>query len=178
MKQQVNKQTGEIIEPEKKLGQMITIRTIRPNGKLRIQTSYEFCPSLTEPIGALDTDINYLVKKYKPDELALYLAARTAHKEEIAKGHGHDYSQEPDRQEALNQMYASKKAYEKLPKSLRDEFPTYLEFLKFIDNPQNEKILLETGILTVQQLENVKVPETPSNTTTPTTTSKEEKKDK
>lgn len=76
-----------------KLNEVIIVRTTRPDGSIREQQDFEFCPSMAEQHTAHLTDINYLIEKYKPDELAAYLAARTQYRQEIV---GHDFSQEPD----------------------------------------------------------------------------------
>lgn len=73
----VNSNTGEIIEasPEQ-FNKVIHIQTRRPNGTLRMQQDFRYCPTMAEQHTAHLTNINYLMERYKPDELAAYLAAR------------------------------------------------------------------------------------------------------
>lgn len=167
------KRSEEIVK-EGKLNEVIRHYTKRPNGTLRIQTDYEFCPTLAEQHTAHLTDINYLMKKYKPDELAAYIAARTAHRTEIL---GHDFSQEPSLQDAKNVVYQSRKAFEELPEEIRGQFKNHLEFLKFIDNPKNEEKLIKLGLVKKKELDAIKIETTGAETTPPPTTQEEKKKE-
>lgn len=127
--------------------------TVRKNGRLRIQYDYSSCPSKTDPSQARDTDINYLMERYKPDELANYIAARNMNRQEIV---GHDFSQEPDLQGAKNAVYRMEQAFLELPEEIRRQFESPLAFFKFIDNPANEEKMLKMGILTKKQVDKVK----------------------
>lgn len=148
--------TGEILTPDQ-LNVVKEVITHRPNGTLRIQQDFSNCPSLAEQHTAHLTDINYLIKKYKPDELAAYIAARAAYRSEIL---GHDFSLEFNLQDAKNVIYNSRKEFEALPDKIRQSFSSHLEFLKFIDNPANAQKMLDLGILTQKQLSNLKIEET------------------
>lgn len=149
--------TGEIF-PQEHLNVVIEKISVRKDGTLRIQQDFSNCPSLAEQHTAHLTDINYLIQKYKPDELGAYLAARSQYRTEIL---GHDFSTELNLQQAKNIIYKSKQEFENLPEKIRTSFSSHLEFLKFIDNPKNEQKMLDLGILTAKQVENIKIEETP-----------------
>lgn len=147
------------------LDKVIYHRTRRPNGTLRIQQDFEFCPSQTEQVGET-TDLNYLVKKYQPDELAAYVAAKNAHRIAIEN---HDWSQEPSLQEAKNIGYRLRQAFESLPDEVRGYFSNnHFKFLKFIDNPANQHTMIKLGLLKERQIADLATP-------TPTTTQEETK---
>lgn len=150
----VDLQTGEITSP--KLNEVIHVEYRRPDGSLRVAQDFTNCPTLAEQHTAHLTNINYLIERYKPDELAAYLAARTQHRQEIL---GHDFSAEPELQEAKNIVYRSRQEYEKLPDDIKKQFSNHVEFLKFIDNPANAEKMLKLGILKPKQLENLLIPD-------------------
>lgn len=141
-------------EEAAKLNVVIMKETRRPDGSLRIQQDFSNCPSLAEQHSAHLTDINYLMKKYKPDELAAYIAARNQYRAEIL---GHDFSAEPSLQEAKNVILNSRQSFEALPDDVKNHFASHLEFLKFIDNPANEEKMLKLGILTKKEIDSVKI---------------------
>lgn len=155
-----------------KLNEVKIVETVRPNGTVRIQQDFSNCPSLAEQHTAHLTDINYLIQKYKPDELGAYLAARAGHRAEIL---GHDFSRELSLQDAKNVVYESRKEFEKLPDSLKRNFANHLEFLKFIDNPENEEKMYKLGLLTKAQVEKLKIEADSRLTPTPTPTQEKEK---
>lgn len=171
-KEIINKETGEIMNA--KLNELIIHETIRPNGTVRIQLDYSNCPTMAEQHTAHLTNINYLIEKYKPDELAAYIAARNAHRQEIV---GHDFTQEPSLQDAKNVVYNSRQNFEKLPDDIKKYFPNHLEFLKFIDNPANADKMVALGLMTKKQIENIQIEEVHPSPT-PQTTTKHEEKDK
>lgn len=106
MKEKINKETGEITTLSKEdFNKVIYKETRRQDGSLRIQQDFTNCPTMTEQHTAHLTDINYLIKTYKPDEIAMYLATRAAHRKEIL---GHDFAQEPNLQEAKKCRLCSK----------------------------------------------------------------------
>lgn len=155
--EKLNLETGEISEiAHDKLNQVITKTTIRADGTLRIQQDFSNCPTLTEQHTAHLTNINYLMEKFQPDELAAYIAARNQYRQEIL---GHDFSQEPSLQDAKNIIYKSKQEFESLDDDIKRNFSNHLEFLKFIDNPANAEKMLKLGILTKKQLNNITIPE-------------------
>lgn len=141
---------------EGKLNEIIIKETRRPDGSLRIQQDFEFCPTMAEQHTSHLSDINYLMEKYKPDELAAYISARTQHRTEIL---GHDFSREPSLQDAKNVIYSSKKAFEELPKEITHSFKNHLEFLKFIDNPANQDKMIKLGLITPKQIKNIQISE-------------------
>lgn len=149
-----NKKTGEIIEPTRELGKERVIYTKRPNGRLRIQHDFSDCPSMAEQHTAHLSNINYLIQKYKPDELAAYMAARNQYRKEII---GHDFSQEPDLQSAKNVVLKSRQNFEALPEEIRKNFKNHLEYLKFIDNPYNVEKAIQLGFLTKKQVDDTKI---------------------
>lgn len=147
---------SKTIESKAKLNEIITTYTTRKNGTLRIQHDFSNCPTMAEQHTAHLSDINYLMSKYKPDELAAYIAARSQHRQEILN---HDFASEPNLQDAKNVIYQSKQAFEALPEEIRQNFRNHLEFLKFIDNPANKAKFIKLGLATEQQLENIIIPD-------------------
>lgn len=139
-----------------KLNQVIVKTEIRPNGTLRIRHYFDNCPTMAEQHTAHESNINWLMKRFKPDELASYIAARAAHKKEII---GHDFSKEPNLQDGKNIIYQSKQNFEALPEEVKNNFKSHLEFLKFVDNPSNVEKMLKLGIITKKQIAEIKIPE-------------------
>lgn len=154
---------SEGVISEGKLNEVIIKTTIRPNGTVRIQQDFSNCPTLTEQHTAHMSDINYLIQKYKPDELAAYIAARAQHRQEIL---GHDFSLEPSLQDAKNTVYRMRTAFEELDPEIKNQFRNHVEFLKFIDNPANQEKMLKMGLLKKKQIENL----TTEGTVTPVPT--------
>lgn len=152
-KEIVNKETGEILNA--KLNQVIIKETRRANGSLRIQQDFSNCPTLAEQHTAHLTNLNYLIEKYKPDELAAYMAAREQYRKEIV---GHDFSAEPSYQDAKNVVYQSRKAFDELPDDIKYQFKNHVEFLKFIDNPANAEKMIKLGILTPKEIDKISQP--------------------
>lgn len=144
------------IVSEGKLNEVITVETKRDNGSLRIQQDFSFCPTLAEQHTAHLSDLNYLISKYKPDELAAYMAARNSYRQEII---GHDFSKEPSLQEAKDQIYYMKKYYELLPEEIKQQFKNHVEFLKFIDNPANQEKMIKLGLLKPHEIKNLTDPD-------------------
>lgn len=161
---------GDVLK-QGKLNEVIIKETIRPDGSRRIQQDFEFCPSLAEQHTAHLTDINYLVEKYKPDELAAYIAARHQYRQEIV---GYDFSKDFGLQEAKNVVYRSKQEFLALPDEVRNQFSNHLEFLKFVDNPSNAEKMIKLGLLTVRQVQDIRMDE-PDVSTEPTQTPTQEK---
>lgn len=172
-KEVINKETGEITVEQ--LNVVKKIITRRPNGTLRIQNDFSNCPTMAEQHTAHLTDINYLIEKYKPDELQAYLDAKNQYRQEII---GHDFSQEPSFQEAHNILYRTKKEFSELPQDIQNQFKSPLEFLKFIDNPANAEKMIKLGILTPRQVENIQTEPTNTTQSTPTPTKEKEKDNK
>lgn len=164
-------QTSKEKKPE--FNQVIIHETKRKNGTVRYQLDFSNCPTLAEQHTAHLTNINYLIEKYKPDELQAYINARNQYRQEII---GHDFSKELNLQEAKNVVYESRKNFEALDDKIKLQFKNHLEFLKFVDNPRNAEKMIELGILTKRELESVQIPE-PTVSTQTTTTTQEEKKE-
>lgn len=170
--QEIIEQAFMEVQPHEELGQLnqvIRKVTIRKNGTKRIQQDFSNCPTLAEQHTAHLTDLNYLVAKYKPDELAAYIQARNQYRQEII---GHDFSQEPSLQDGRNLIYQSKEEFKKLPEEVQNQFKNHLEFLKFIDNPANTQKMIRLGLLTESQVSKIKIEDTntATNSPTPTTT--------
>jgi len=158
-----------IKDPKPKLNEVIIKRTVRKNGSVRIQQDFSNCPSMAEQHTAHLTDINYLIEKYKPDELQAYMNARAQYRAEIL---GHDFSQELSLQDAHNVIKRSKDEFEALPDTIRLSFKNHLEFLKFIDNPANQDKMIQMGLLKPKQIEKLLIqdPSDPKpDTSKPTT---------
>lgn len=154
------------IVSEGTLNEIKTITSVRKNKTTRIQQCFEFCPSLTEQHSAKDTDLNYLIQKYQPDQLAAYMAARNQQRQEII---GHDFSQEPSLQEAKNELYRIKQAFEEIPEDIKRQFSSPTEFLKFIDNPLNAEKMVKMGLLSKEQIQSIQpiIVTTPPDPITP-----------
>lgn len=148
------------------LNEVIFVETRRADGSLRIQQDFQFCPTLAEQHTAHLSDINYLMEKYKPDEIAAYIAAR-AQRPEIT---GHDFSKEPSLQEANNIVYQSKQEFEALDDKVKTHFKNHLEFLKFVDNPANAEKMVQLGLITKKQIETIIAPVTSAGGQAETTT--------
>lgn len=155
-KELIDMETGEILNEKPELNVVKTVTRKRADGTLRIQQDFTNCPTMTEQHTAHLTNINYLMERYKPDELAAYIAARNEYRREIV---GHDFSREPDIQDAKNIIYQSKQEFEKLPDDVKSSFRNHVEFLKFIDNPDNAEKMLKMGILTKREIEKIKIPD-------------------
>lgn len=155
-----------------KLNEIVYITSKRPNGTTRISMDFQYCPTLTEQHTSHLTDINYLIEKYKPDELAAYIAAKNSHRQEII---GHDFSKEPNLQDGLNTTYELKQNYKALPEKIKMHFKNHIEFLKFIDNPDNQEKIKKLGLMTQKQIDKVSTNEIndTKTTTTPTQETKE-----
>lgn len=147
----INKETGEIATG--KLNEIKTVLTKRANGSTRIQQDFENCPSMAEQHSAHETDINHLISKFQPDQLQAYLNLRNQMRPEITD---HDFSREPDMQNAKNEIYRLKQAYADLPEEITNNFRSLPEFLKFIDNPQNEEKMIKLGLLNKAALKQFK----------------------
>lgn len=155
------------------LDQIVIERLVRPNGTRRVRYNFEYCTSKTEQHTGHLTNLNYLVKKYKPDELAAYMAARNSRRQEIT---GHDFSKEPSLQDAKNFVVVSRKLFDGLPDEVKAKFKNHVDFLKFVDNPANANKLIKMGVLKAEEVKDLHATEsTEKKTTTPTTTQEEEK---
>lgn len=173
MKKNVSKE----IEIEGDLNEVIFLETRRPDGSLRIQQDFQFCPSMAEQHSAHLTDINYLIEKYTPDELVQYIQAKDFARREII---GHDFSQEPNLQEGMNVVYGLRKAYDELSPDIKMHFKNHVEFVKFIDNPANQEKMIKIGLLKQKDIEKLstKVFETAAPLAPTTTTITEAKESK
>jgi len=157
--EKLNFETGEMEQiPLGQLNEVIVTEEIRPNGTVRRRTDYKNCPTLAEQHTAHLTNLNYLIEKYQPDELAAYLAARDQYRQEIM---GHDFASEPSLQDAKNHVYYSKQAYAELPEKVRNQFRSHLDFIKYADNPRNAQLLVDNGIVTSEQLQNILISDQP-----------------
>lgn len=134
------------------LNDVVIIHKRRVDGSLDIKYDYSYCPSLTEQHTAHLTDINYLMERYQPDEVAAFIAARST-RPEITD---HDFSLEPSLQEAKNVVYNAKKIFQSLDENLQMQFRSPLEFVKFIDNPANAEKMVKLGLVKAKQVENLK----------------------
>lgn len=156
------------------LNVVIEVITDRENGSMRIQQDFSNCPTMAEQHTAHLSDINYLMERYQPDELAAYIAARHQYRVEIE---GHDFASEPSMQDAANIVYRSRIEFEALDEDIKRNFKNHVEFLKFIDNPANADKMLKLGILTPRQVENLtgNAPVTAPTTSAATPTQEKER---
>lgn len=152
-KEKVNKETGEIItDTPEILGEVKIIQYGKTSdGTPQVGQDFANVPSMAEQHSAHLTDINYLMEKFKPDELAQYIAARSTMRPEIV---GHDFSREPDMTGAMNQVYQLKSNFDALSDDVKMHFKNHVEFLKFIDNPQNQEKMLKLGLMTKREIAN------------------------
>lgn len=113
-------------------------------GFLRIQRDWSDVPSMADQSQRDENNINVLMEKYKPDELAQYLAQRNINRMEITD---HDFSQEPNLQNAMNSAYEIKELFNSLDEEIKYRFRGKpAEFLKFCSNPQNQAQLEKWGL--------------------------------
>lgn len=159
--------------PTQNLGKKIYIYTKRPDGSVRIQESYENCPHMTEQHTSHLTDLNYLFKKYKPDELRAYLAAKSEQRQAIV---GYDESKQFSLQEAKNRIVGYKNLFEKLPEDIKTQFPNYIHFCKFIENPANAEKMIKLGLIKKKDLPPDPKPADPAPAPPTPPTTPEEKK--
>lgn len=137
---------------EGKFNEVLVIEERRPDGSLRVAYDYEFCPSSTDQTQAHMSDLNYLIAKFKPDELAAYMAARNSYRQEIL---GHDFSMEPELADAKAIVNAARGVMQMLPLEVLRQFNSPLDFLRYLDNPQNQEALIKAGILTRKDMQPV-----------------------
>lgn len=132
---------------DKKSGEVL--KSLPPNfnqepGRYRVQQDFSECPSQTDQSQIHENNINELMKKYKPDELAAYLTAKNSYKKEI---NNHDFSQEPSLMQAMNKAKEIQDEFEKLPQGIQLLFKGKpAEFLKYADDPKNRPQLEKWGL--------------------------------
>lgn len=142
----------------------------RPNGSYSYAQDFQYCISKTDQHSAHMTDVNVLMERYKPDELAQYIAAKNQHRTEIIN---HDFTAEPSLQDAKNQLYELTQAFQALPPEIKSQFSSTLDFLKFIDNPHNKSQLEKLGLIdpktqTFELNKSTEIPKSPDVTRTTT----------
>jgi len=147
--------TGELFNDKPAFNERVTVVTQRRDGTRRIQHFFDNCPTLTEQHTAHLSDLNYLMDKYQPDELANYIAARNQYRQEILN---HDFSAEPSLQDSMNVVYKSKQNFENLSPDIKKNFRNHVEFLKFIDNPDNKQKMISMGILKPDEIKGIEIP--------------------
>jgi len=140
---------------DKQLNQVIVNEYMREDGSVAVEYDYQYCPSQTDQTQAHMSDLNYLVAKYKPDELAAYMAARNSYRQEVL---GHDFSVEPSHMEAKNIIKNAEDLINRLPAHIRDSFRSPLDFVKFVDNPQNTEILVKSGLANLKEIQKITGP--------------------
>lgn len=155
IEESINMETGEILEniitdKSGKLGKVIINEFKRPDGSVRITEDYSNCVSMAEQHGSMT--VQELVDRYKPDQLAAYIAARDQARQPII---GHDFSQEPSLQDALNTKYYYQKYFNSLDPKIQAMFKSPLDFLKHVDNPANAEKLIELGIFKKPDIEKI-----------------------
>lgn len=158
-REHVDPVTGEVTQ--KPFGKK-TIYLKKPDGKLKVLIDASDCISLTDTTGVEEADINKLVEKYSPNELANFLAQRSMAKPLIT---GRDLSQEPGRMETMNEVYRLQSLFNELSSEVHAHFKTVTQFLKFADDPKNVDQLIRLGLVTKKEIETI-VPSVA--TTTPT----------
>lgn len=144
------------------LNQLVMIVEKRADGTVSMAPDFRFCPTLTDQHAAHTTDINYLMEKYQPDELATYMASRNQFRQEIL---GVDFSEEPQLQDAMNTRLKLQQAFEKLDPDIRNHFRNHVEFLRYLENPQNKEKLIKIGLLKEKQIQELLPPENANDLT-------------
>jgi hypothetical protein len=118
--------------------------TVRPNGTRRVQLDCSK-PKLTDQSDAAAADINNIMKVYQKTGIL------PENKQKIA--YYVDNTNIPSLEEAHSLIENAKEAFMGLPSAVRklmDNDPTKL--VGFIQNPENEDILLKYGILEKQEV--------------------------
>lgn len=158
----------EKIEIHKQEAKIIYDYSHNPKRKTpRIIQDFSETVSMTEQHTASMNDLNYLVQRYTPDELTNYLIAKGRSFPPIQ---GHDFSQEPSLQDAMNEVLRIKKIFNELPHDVQAQFKNPLDFVKFVDNPQNAQRLVKMGLLEPVDIQ-------PQTTTNQTTTNSQQSTD-
>jgi len=142
----------------------LTIRSVRENGTLRIQT-YTNKPSRTQQQFADQCDINNIIKKYKQTgELT-----HTARKQGVYA----DVSQISDYYTSLNEINSAKEAFGTLSSQIRLRFNNDPgQLLAFMQDPNNFEEGVKLGIYEPkQQFSEEKINQTQTQTKTKTKTS-------
>lgn len=111
----------------------------------RIITDYTNTVSRTDQHTLYANDLNELVKRYTVDELSMYIATKSIGKTPIT---GHDFSSEPSKQDAMNEVKRLKDAFEQLPTEVKQQFSGPLDFIKFVDDPKNMQRMISLGLMT------------------------------
>lgn len=143
---QLHNDQPQVIEDFTNKKENIPYTYMNKNQTPRVIQDFTGCTSITDATSANLTDINFLMEKYKPDELQLYLAARAQNRQQPIEGY--DFTKEPDINTAMNEVARMKEAYQSLPYEVRQQFKNYVEFMKFADNPQNLQKLKDMGLIT------------------------------
>lgn len=155
----------ELGEADFPLDSYIKIICKRSNGSKRIIQWGRHLPSLTEQHHKEVNDINILMSKYTPDEVAQILIAKGRNKQEIL---GHDFSVEPSLQEAKNSVYQIKKFFDEQPEHIKRNFASAKDFLLFCENPQNIEQLRQWGLAKKQEPQKQAELEKPAQVSTET----------
>lgn len=115
------------------------IKTIRPNGTIKIQTINPD-PELTQQQFKEECDINNIIRKYKRDNTLTHI--------NMKKGVYADLTQLPDYQDSLNTVLKANQAFESLPSSVRKKFandPSQL--IEFISDDKNYEEAIKLGLM-------------------------------
>nr|QJB20966.1 MAG: internal scaffolding protein [Microvirus sp.] len=110
----------------------------------RIIHDYSGTISRTDQHTAHANDLNQLVKRYTIDELSMYVATKNMGRQPIT---GHDFSIEPSKQDAMNEVKRLKDAFELLPTEVKQQFQGPLDFIKFVDDPKNMQRMIDMGLM-------------------------------
>lgn len=136
---------------------MIVIRSGSKEVKTEIRAGYDSLPRVTaDPEGESrtkqsfqeETNINNIIKKYDMETMA----------EQALQNPGRflDLPDGLDYQHALNLSINAKAAFDALPGTIRALFQNNAEnFLEFMDDPENEKEIIELGLREPAEVETI-----------------------
>jgi len=130
----INRFSGEIVD---------SVPEGSKPGEYRIQQDFSDVPSHADQSQIHENNIAMMVEKYKPDELAAYLAAKNLNRQPIED---HDFSQEPELMHAMNSAYQIQKQFDELPDTLKNFFKKPAKFLEFCENPKNRAQVEKWGL--------------------------------
>jgi len=106
------------------------------NGRYRSAKVFT-APSLTKQAHKEEADINSILKKYTVTG-TVPINQRPATYMDISNIKSYE--------ESFNIVEQAKESYMSLPIEVRKKFKNPLEFINFVQNPQNEKALIEMGL--------------------------------
>lgn len=129
----MSKQSDKVASHRELFGR-VSVHTDKPDsrGRRRIWQNFGSCVSRTDPSGARETDLNYLVSRYSASELSMMLAARSQRQAIL----DHDFSRELTLSDAKSVFADLNKRFKDLPDNVRGHFGNVRNFARYIMHPQ------------------------------------------